>query len=227
MTDVDATAVPPAEAPADPWLSYLAAAQGLDAVRRTAASDVAAQTQAVEAARAELIGVQARLAPQLSRLTDLGVPAAELTPAPAEVSAAAAAVAGGPVPVIAALRQARATADAADAALVAAAPSGFRATWTPWLRNLLVYGPYALVVLLVQIALYLVAAPDSLPVLALACGLTMPLAAFGLGWLTIGFVFPPGPSGARADRTPFVGAVVCFAPIVVTCMGVGLLSLLN
>ena len=188
---------------------------------------MAAQSQAVQAARAELTGVRARLAPQRSRLADLGVPEAQLTPTPAELSAAAVAVAGGPMPVMAALRQARATADAADAALVAAGPSGPRAAWPPWLRNLLVYGPFAVVVLVVQIALYLAAAPGSLPALALGCGLTMPLAAFGLGWLTIGLVFPPDPGGGRVDRTPLVGIIACLSPVVVTCMGVGLLSLMR
>jgi len=95
-----------------------------------------------------------------------------------------------------------------------------------WLRNLFVYGPFAAVVSLVQVALYLVADGPTLPAYAALCGLAMPAAAFGLGWLVIGLVFPPGPDG-RPQRTPLVGAAVCLTPVVLTCMGVGLLAVIR
>jgi hypothetical protein len=222
---------PPAELPAapDPWADYLAAAQRLDAVRTAASSVVTEQAQAVQAAQHELQGVRARLAPQRSRLVgDLGVPESELIPLPAEVAAAAQAVAGGPVAALAALRQARATADAADASMLTA-PA--HAPAPPWMRNLLVYGPFAGAVLIVQIVLYLIVANDSLPTYATVCGLSMPLLAFGLGWVTVGFVFggpPPGGGPAqKVDRTPILGVVVCLTPVLVTCMGVGLMSLFH
>jgi hypothetical protein len=135
---------------------------------------------------------------------------------------AAQAVAGGPAAALAALRQARGTADAADATLHGPPP---RAPWRPWARNLLVYGPFAAAVLIVQIVLYLVAPSGSVPTYALLCGLSMPVLAFGLGWVTIGFVYGGGPE--KLDRTPLVGVVACLTPVLLTCMGVGLLALIR
>ena len=202
-----------------PWADYLAAARRLEAVRRAATTAVSEQAEAHEAAGQELARVRARLAPQQSRLVhDLGVPESALIPTEGDLAQAAQAVAGGPGAVLAALRQARGTADAADAAMLGPQQ---RAALRPWARNLLVYGPFALVVLIVQIVLYLVAPSGSMPTYALVCGLTMPVLAFGLGWLTIGFVYGPG----KVDRTPLVGAIACLTPVLLTCMGVGVLGL--
>lgn len=206
-----------------PWADYLAAAQRLDAVRRAASSAAGEQAATVQAAQQELASVRARLAPQRSRLVrDLGLPDAQLAPLPAEQAVARQAVAAGPEAILAALRQARGTADAADAAMLRPGPA---APWRPWARNLLVYGPFAAAVLIVQIVLYLVAPSGSLPAYALLCGLSMPVLAFGLGWLTIGFVYGGGPE--KVDRTPLVGAIVCLTPVLLTCMGVGLLAFIR
>jgi hypothetical protein len=149
---------------------------------------------------------------------DFGVPEMDLVPQAADQVFAAQAVAGGPAAVLAALRQARGTADAADATMLGGVGRGPAARpWRPWARNLLVYGPFAAAVLIVQIVLYLVA-PSSVPTYALICGLSMPVLAFGLGWVTIGFVYGPG----KVDRTPIVGAIACLTPVLLTCMGVGL-----
>ncbi|MEV6600499.1 hypothetical protein AB0M36_27165 [Actinoplanes sp. NPDC051346] len=206
-----------------PWDDYLAAAQRLDAVRRAASAAAGEQAATAQAAEQELTAVRARLAPQRARLVrDLGVPEARLVPQPAEQAVAAQAVAGGPAAVLAALRQARATADAADAGMLGPGPAG---PMRPWARNLLVYGPFAAAVLIVQIVLYLVAPSGSLPTYALLCGLSLPLLAYGLGWLTIGFVYGGGPH--KVDRTPLVGAVTCLTPVLLTCMGVGLLAFIR
>ncbi|MEV4635826.1 hypothetical protein AB0J80_00600 [Actinoplanes sp. NPDC049548] len=206
-----------------PWDDYLAAAQRLDAVRRAASAAAGEQAATLQAAQQELASVRARLAPQRSRLvSDLGVPEAQLIPQPAEQALAAQAVAGGPAAILAALRQARATADAADAGMLGPGPG---APLRPWARNLLVYGPFAAAVLIVQIVLYLVAPSGSLPTYALLCGLSLPLLAYGLGWLTIGFVYGGGPE--KVDRTPIVGAVTCLTPVLLTCMGVGLLAFIR
>jgi hypothetical protein len=198
------------------WLDYLGAAQQLDAVRRGAATAADAQAHTIQAARDELRGVGARLAPQRSRLRDLGVPESRLAPTPTEVAEAAQAMAGGPAAALAALRHARVTADSADAAVVGSIvlPAGDLPAWR---RNLLVYGPFALVVLVVQIGL-MVAAGGRSGVAALGCGVTMPFAAFALGWLTVGLVFRP-PVGGRVDRTALLGAAVCAAPLLVTAVG--------
>jgi hypothetical protein len=208
------------------WNEYVTAAQRLDAVRRGAAATATDQAQAARSASDELAGVRARLAPQRAKLLAQGVPEAALQPSPAEVAGAAQAMGGGPPAVLAALRHARATADAADGVetgtLKIARPRGE----TPaWLRNLIVYGPFAAVVLIVQVALYVTADTD-LVLYAVLCGLTMPAAAFALGWLTIGLAFVP-PPGQKIDRTPVFGLAVCFAPIIATCMGVGLLNLVR
>ncbi|BCJ53628.1 hypothetical protein Asp14428_51030 [Actinoplanes sp. NBRC 14428] len=206
-----------------PWDDYLAAAQRLDAVRRAASAAAGEQVATVQAAQQELAAVRARLAPQRSRLVqDLGVPEAQLLPQPAEQALAAQAVAGGPAAILAALRQARATADTADASMLHQTRV---APLRPWARNLLVYGPFAAAVLIVQIVLYLVAPSGSLPTYALLCGLSLPLLAYALGWLTIGFVYGGGPQ--KVDRTPIVGAVTCLTPVLLTCMGVGLLAFIR
>ena len=205
-----------------PWADYLDAAQRLDATRRAASSAAGEQAATVQAAQQELSAVRARLAPQRARLVqDFAVPESDLVPQPADLALAAQAVAGGPVSALAALRQARATADMADATMIGGGPRRAAAPWRPWARNLLVYGPFAAAVLIVQIVLYLVAPSGSVPTYALLCGLSMPILAFGLGWLTIGFVYGPG----KVDRTPIIGAIACLTPVLLTCMGVGLLAL--
>jgi hypothetical protein len=217
---VPAQAVPPV---AGPWADYLAAAQRLDAVRRAASAAAGEQAATVQAAQQELAGVRARLAPQRARLVqDLGVPAADLVPQPGEEMAATQMVAGGPAAALAALRQARGTADTADAAMLGPGP---RLPVGPWARNLLVYGPFAAAVLIVQIVLYLIAPSGSLPTYALLCGLSMPVLAFGLGWVTIGFVYGGGPE--KVDRTPLVGIVTCLTPVLLTCAGMGLLAIIR
>jgi hypothetical protein len=206
------------------WEDYVAGARRLDAVRRGAATAAGEQAQAVRAAHDELAAVRARLAPQRAKLLDQGAPEAALQPSQADLASAAQSMAGGPAAVLTALRQARATADAADATVLGTMPTAGADT-AVWLRNMIVYGPFAAVVLLVQIALYATADRD-LPLYAVLCGLTMPAAAFGLGWLTIGVAFPAPPDG-RVERTPLVGLAVCLAPVVATCMGVGALSLVR
>jgi hypothetical protein len=206
-----------------PWADYLAAAQRLDAVRRAASAATTEHAAAVQAAQLELSGVRARLAPQRARLIrDFGVPEIDLLPQAADEALALPAVAGGPAAVLAALQQVRQTADAADAAMLGSAG---RAAWRPWARNLLVYGPFAAAVLIVQIVLYLVAPAGSVPTYALLCGLSMPVLAFGLGWVTIGFVYGGGQE--KVDRTPLIGVITCLTPVLLTCMGVGLLQFLD
>ncbi|MGI5212949.1 hypothetical protein [Plantactinospora sp. CA-290183] len=139
----------------DPWQDYLAAARRLDAVRQAATSAAGQQAQGVQSARQELTGVRARLVPQQTRLRALGVPERELLPSEPEVAAAGQAMAAGPEAVLAALREARAAADAADAATF---PAGMGPLPWPadWRRFLLLYGSAALVLLVVLAAVCLV-----------------------------------------------------------------------
>jgi hypothetical protein len=206
------------------WEDYLAAAQRLDVVRREEASAAAKREHALRTAREELSGVRARLAPQRARLRELGVPEEQLAPGPVETAAATQTVGRDPAAIHAALRHARVTADAADAALLDGGPT--RAGSSPWLRNMLVYGPFAAIVFVVQLGLYLVVDGPTLPLYAAVCGLAMPAAAFALGWVVVGAVFPPGPAG-RVERTPLAGVVVCFAPALLACVAAGALAALR
>ncbi|MBF9135502.1 hypothetical protein I0C86_42385 [Plantactinospora sp. S1510] len=131
----------------DAWQDYLAAAQRLDAVRRTAATAAGEQAQGVRTAREELTGIRARLVPQQSRLRALGVPEGDLRPSGPEVAAAGRAMAAGPEAVLAALREARATADAADSATEV--PGTGPLAWS----RMLLYGAYALGALLLLVVL--------------------------------------------------------------------------
>ncbi len=199
------------------WAEYVAAARALDGVRRAAATAAGEQARSVAAAREELTAVRERLAPQQSRLRDLGVPAMSLVPTPPEVTEAARSMAGGPSAVLAVLRAAGDWADAADDTLSARGLPRL-ARWPARPRNLLVYGPLALVVPLLQLLLYAVAGPGPVTVLALLVGLPLPAVAFMLGWLAVGRVFRPRPTD-RVDRTPRFGALVCLVPAVLTAAG--------
>jgi len=210
------------------WDEYCAGAQRLDEIRRGAATAAGEQARAVRAAREELGAVRARLVPQQSRLREAGVPDDELMPTPADTAMAEQAVGGGPVQVLAALRQARMTADGADAALLGAGVGGGagKGLRTAALRNLLVYGPFALTVLVVQIVLLFVSSGSAGGAYALGCGVLLPVTAFGLGWLGVGIAFPAAP-GERVDRTPLFGAVVCLVPAVLVGFAAGVMWIIN
>jgi hypothetical protein len=202
------------------WSDYLAAVHRLDAVRRDAADVVAAESAAVAAARDELPEVQARLTMQAGRLLEtasrIGVPPPVLQPGPAERSAAAQAVAGGPTVALAAIRQARSTIDVADGAL--AGIDGFGAETTRQAqRNLLVYGPLGLVALAIQIVFALLVDDRTRVLYAAGCGFTFAAAAFAVGWLLVSLIFPKRP------KTVLLGAVVCFAPALLFTVGVAAL----
>jgi hypothetical protein len=150
-------------------------------------------------------------------------------PTPADTAQAEQSVVGGPVQVLAALRQARMTADGADAALLGGGGGGGGAAKGPRpaaLRNLLVYGPFALTVLVVQIVLLFVANGSAGGAYALGCGVLLPVAAFALGWLGIGIAFPATP-GERVDRTPLFGGLVCLVPAVLVGFAAGVMWIIN
>ncbi|MEV6814222.1 hypothetical protein [Micromonospora sp. NPDC051296] len=205
------------------WADYLAAARQLDGVRRDAATAAGEQARNVQAARDELAAVRTRLAPQEARLRELGVPPISLMPTPPELTEASRSMAGGPAAVLAALRDARRWAYAADDTLAARGLSRV-AHWPSRPRNLLVYGPLGLLAPLLLVVVHLLAGTSPLTVLALVVGLPAPAVAFGLGWLAVGRLFPPRP-GERVDRTPRFGALVCLVPAVVTTAGIVLAML--
>ncbi|MFC4146720.1 hypothetical protein ACFO0M_10680 [Micromonospora mangrovi] len=205
------------------WADYVAAARQLDGVRRAAATAAGEQARSVQAAREELTEVRARLAPQSSRLRELGVAPISLLPTPPELTEAARSMSAGPTAVLTSLQAARRWADAADDTLAARGLPRI-ARWPSQPRNLLVYGPLALVVPLLQLVLFLVTGTGPVTVLALVIGLPMPAVAFMTGWLAVGRLFRPRPTD-RVDRTPRFGALVCLVPAVVTAAGIVLAML--
>ncbi|MEU1585954.1 hypothetical protein [Micromonospora sp. NPDC005710] len=203
--------------PGAAWVEYLAAARQLDGVRRSAAAAAGEQARSAEAAREELTVVRTGLVSQQERLRELAVPAISLVPSPPELTEAARSMAGGPAAVLAALRAARGWAEAADAAL--SARRGIRpGSWPARARNLLVYGPFALLVPLIQVAVLSATGVGPATVAALICGLPMPAVAFVAGWIGIGRFFRVSPT-ERLDRTVRFGALVCLVPAVLATAG--------
>lgn len=208
------------------WEDYLAAARRLDGVRRSAATVRAEQDEAMRAAREDLTGVRQRVTLQQARFAEIAgrhrVRLPSLSPADSDVNAAL--VPGsGPTAVLAALHHARSTLDTADAELTLLDGPG-AAERSPAVRNLTVYGAFALLILVLQLILFVVTPEESLPLLAPICGLALPLLAFGLGWLAVGLVYPATP----VDRTPLVGAMVCLVvPVLLTCAGFGVFALVH
>src|SRR2546430_12516884 len=164
------------------WADYQAAAQRLDQVRGGAAAVVAEQAGAVQAAQRELTGVRQRLALQRARLTDLanraGVPPPALNPQ------AAVPEPPGPAAASALLRGATADLDAADA-LVSEVDTGTftRGPFPDWpqaLRNMVVYGGVALLVLLVELWLLFVPSGHADDVVAFGFAMILPALGYGV-----------------------------------------------
>ncbi|OLB79051.1 MAG: hypothetical protein AUI14_11265 [Actinobacteria bacterium 13_2_20CM_2_71_6] len=198
------------------WDDYRNAAQRLDAVRRDATATVAAQTAAVQAAHAELTAVRQRLALQQARFGDLagraGMPVPPLgpdvaVPAPPDPAAASAM-----------LRAAMTDLDSADAALsevdTGTVTRGPFPDWAQTPRNLVVYGAFALAVLISQLFLFFVASGPAASVGALLCGATLPALGYGASWLSITLLY------GKVDRTPVLGAAISAAPVVLLCGGI-------
>jgi hypothetical protein len=77
-------------------------------------------------------------------------------------------------------------------------------------RNLLVYGAFAVFAALVQVPMLIaLARDDQLGVVALPCGVVLPMVSFGLGWLTLGAM-----SRQPVSRTPWLGALVSLIALV-------------
>ena len=198
--------------------------------------------------RANLLAQQTRFAETIA-VSGTAMPA--LVPSPTEIAAAAPAFGDlSPTAVADALRSALSTLEAADAELTAyvasvatagrsrAAPGTLSPVpapaavsvqnASPSLRNGLVYGAYAVGVLVTQ--LVLLAALDeqrTLPLLSPFCLFGLPALAWLAGWLTIGLAFRPGPGDAPIKRSPRLGALICFAPDLLLCAGLAGLYLVR
>ncbi len=102
-------------------------------------------------------------------------------------------------------------------------PAGI-ASWSTGPRNALVYGGYALAVLIIQLVLLVVADEQAqLPLLAPTCLVVLPAFAWAAGWVTVGLVFRPAPGTSSVSRTPRLGAVIALLPDLLLCAGIGVL----
>jgi hypothetical protein len=189
------------------WQEYLEAAHRLDSVRRDAAAAAAAEQQALLTVREELPEVRARLTLQQQRLGEIamrtGAPL-DLGPTTADTQAAERAVTGGPAVVLAALRQARSTVDAADAALArnpATVPFALR-------RNLTIYGATALAALILHVAFITLIDDRTKPLYAGCTAFILTMVSFGIGWVITGLV--------SRTRTAVLGLIVCALPLIIS-----------
>jgi hypothetical protein len=212
------------------WDEYLDAARRLDAVRQEAAEARATEAAAAQDVGRELTALRQRIGLQRMRLLDVarraGVADPQLTDprVATQTGVAQPPVAPAVPPVsaashVAAVRAARERLDTADALLsevdgpgLSAGPLG---SWSPARRNAVVYGGFALLVLVVQVVLFVAAPNGAASVLAVGCGAVLPVIGFGLAWLGVGILF----TGERIDRTPLLGAVISAAPVLVFCTG--------
>ena len=205
------------------WDDYLAAAQRLDAVRRSAAVAVAEQTKALQAARDDLTGLRTRLGLQHARLLDTarqaGTTLPDVTPAPADMANAQAALGKGtPQSVRTSLAGARSALDNADAVLSGLADAGGPGSARPALRNAGVYGGYALLAAILEVLAFLTVDEQSgAALLVLGCAVVLPVFVFALGWLTVGALRPPA-------RTPVLGlamSLLALLPLVAMAVWIG------
>ena len=134
-------------------------------------------------------------------------------------------MASGPAAVLRELRGARAAVDAADGVLTGhrlLQPTG----WPPRVRNLLLYGPLALVAPLLQLLLLLLAGNGVFAVPALLSGLPVSVAGFVVGWLGVDRLFASVNDG-KPDRTSGFGVLVCLVPAALSTIIVSLALLLR
>lgn len=189
-----------------------------------------------------LPAVRARLAAQRTRLSQAaaraGAPLPSLAPTPDDIASAALALGDlSPAAVGQAIRTTMATLDSIDAALVAPSTPGWAATapsqeattpgWEPttsrWLRspyarNTLIYGIYALFVVITEFWIFLLVDERRLPLLAPVCLLVLPTLAWLAGFATIGIAFRSPPGGPKVNYTPRLGAVICLVPLLLPCL---------
>ena len=207
------------------WDEYLDAAHRLDAIRREAATARAAEAIAAADLRHQIVALRQRIGLQRGRLLDVarraGLPDPQLTDP--QLATMAAAPPGTETAIgaqVTAVRAARERLDTADALLsevdgpnLGATPL---ATWSAARRNAVVYGAVAVLVLVIQVVLFVAAPSGAAAVLAIGCGAVLPIIGYAVAWLALGLLFP---GNGRVERTPWLGAAICAAPILLLCTG--------
>jgi hypothetical protein len=125
-----------------------------------------------------------------------------------------------PTPAIsAALRDATATLDAADATLstVADQParSGLLGSWPPTARNAIVYLWYAIIATIAVAEVNHVGGDSGQAGLATAtAAIAAPIAAWVVAWLSVSILFAPDANGKRR-RSTWLGAGICLIPLLI------------
>ncbi|MEU6857696.1 hypothetical protein AB0B28_02280 [Glycomyces sp. NPDC046736] len=199
---------------------YLAQIRRLDDARRTADEAAARTATATETLgqRAERLGDRAAeqraAVEELARAARIAPPQRAAVPPPT----------GDPLTDLAA---AEADLEAAETSFEEARYLAHRPPWLPrWRsdeRNGLIYGLFGALCIAAQLlVLREFRADDILAALALAGLLIgLPLAAFFLGWLTIGIAARPriGDESTRLERNYRLGLVLCGSTLIVAFMG--------
>jgi hypothetical protein len=100
--------------------------------------------------------------------------------------------------------------------------------WPPSTRNALVYGGYALAVVITQFILFNLFDETDLPKLAPCCLVVLPAFSWAAGWATIGLAFGGGgPGDPKVNRTPRLGLLINLIPNALLCAGVGVLFVVH
>jgi hypothetical protein len=213
----------------DAWDRYAVTARALDQLRREAAAVVVGQQDAANAAQEQIAVVRQRVALQRSRFTDvssrLSTPPPKLDPLEAD----RASVVGFASPparnadptagISAALRNATATLDAADATLSSVADrparAGLLGSWPPPARNAIVYLWYSVLAMIAIAEIDHIGGPSSQAGLVVAAfSIVAPLVAWAVAWLSVGVVFAADANGKRR-RSAWLGLLICAIPLVV------------
>jgi len=99
--------------------------------------------------------------------------------------------------------------------------------WPVTTRNALIYGGYAVAVVVTQFILFTLFDETDLPKLAPCCLVVLPAFSWAAGWATIGLAFSGGPTGPKVDRTPRLGVMINLIPNALLCAGVGVLFVVH
>ncbi|MCD0442328.1 hypothetical protein LO763_01640 [Glycomyces sp. A-F 0318] len=199
---------------------YLAQLRRLDEARRSADEAAARTATATESLGQRAARLAEQAAAQRAAVDELAGAARTAPPhrAPAPPPL------GDPVAEI----------DAAETELRSAATqleeARFLAHRPPWLprwrsdeRNGLIYGAFAAVCVVAQLLVLRTFRADDIgaAIMLGALLIAAPLAAFCLGWLTIGVAARPriGDESARLERNFRLGLVLCGSTLLVACMG--------
>jgi hypothetical protein len=172
------------------WEEYVAAARRLDEVRREAASIVAEQSTALDAARGELAALRPRLASQRTRLSTVDLPRVPEVAEPTD-----------PVGAGTLLRESADRVAVADTIL--STMEADQARRRPERRNILVYLGFAVLMALPALVALPFVRRSVLLVPVVGCAAFFPLIGYGAAWLL----------ADRRNRTPVLGAAVSVAAV--------------